>query len=56
MTVLQYKLEVEVGICADGERSKAFWFSEGQTRVAIIGFIGSPRRVNTGDPAYRIVK
>ena len=52
MTVLQYKLEVVVGICADGERSKAFWFSE----VAIIGFIGGPRRVNTGDPAYRIVK
>ena len=33
MTVLQYKLEVE--ICADGEGANKFWFSEGNESVAI---------------------
>ena len=31
--VLECKLEVEVGICKDGEQTKAFWFSEGRMKV-----------------------
>ena len=45
MTVLQFKLEVKVGIFAQ----KRFSFLKEERK-------GSPRRVNIGDPAYRIVK
>ena len=31
--VLECKLEVEVGICADRKQAKAFWFSEGRKKV-----------------------
>ena len=36
MTVLQYKLQAEVGICADGEQAKVFWFSEGENESVVI--------------------